>query len=477
MVALSLAQKNVTRKQERSFLTIVGVILAVGSFVALLSVAEGLHHRLNREVNGRKIDIYILPSSTIPLPTGPIGAIGFASDVIYVMHPIAIDPKKPPSQKVHMLKFLNLPPVPEASDTSKWAMETREYYSTFPEGISRVENIKCAIGITRFQQKIHGKMIIIWGIPFKNDQEQNFIKAFFPNFHILGGGMMPQSNVPPDESYCTGGIVNLEELNKKAGRKDEKGDITPIDDENLQAVMGEKLAQELHMKVSDTLTLKQGSDNINFNVSCIGRFNAGFQDYFCFIPAQTALSIEDSPGRVKEVWIQVEDRSKLKETKTRLKSLFPDLTIQTSEEYLGSSSELVKYAWIMQFAIALIGILIATTASMNTMLMSTFERIREFGALRAIGASRMSIIMMIFIESLILSITGGVIGIIVGLLGSRFLDGAVMVILQASFPIAHITLNLVMYALLLSLMIGVIGALIPAVIVYKIDIIRAMRWE
>lgn|GEM_PF-965053 len=477
MIALSLAQKNVTRKQERSFLTIVGVILAVGSFVALLSVAEGLHHRLSREVYGRKIDIYMLPSSTIPLPTGPIGAIGFASDVIYVIHPIAIEPKKPSSTKVHLLKYLNMPPLPEASDTSKWAEDTRKHYATFPEGITRVENIKCAIGITRFQQKIHGKTIIVWGIPFKSDQEENFIKAFFPNFRILDGGMMPQSNVPPDESYCTGGVLNLEELSQKTGKKDEKEDTAPVEDENLQAVMGEKLAQELHMKVSDTLALKQGSDSINFNVSCIGRFNAGFQDYFCFIPAQTALSIEDSPGRVKEIWIQVEDRAKLKETKTRLKSLFPDLAIQTSEEYLGSSSELVKYAWLMQFAIALIGILIATTASMNTMLMSTFERIREFGALRAIGAPRLSIIVMIFVESLILSITGGVIGIIVGLLGSRFLDGAVMVLLQASFPIAHITFNLVVYALLLSLLIGVIGALIPAVIVYRIDIIRAMRWE
>jgi ABC-type antimicrobial peptide transport system permease subunit len=477
VIALSLAQKNVTRKQERSFLTIVGVILAVGSFVALLSVAEGLHHRLSREVFGRTIDIYVLPSSTIPLPTGPIGAIGYASDVIYVMHPIALDPRKPPSQKVHMLKFLNLPPMPEAGDNSTWAKETRDYYATFPQGITRVENIKCAIGITRFQQKLHGKMIIVWGLPFKNNQEENYIKAFFPNFHILGGGMLPQSTIPPDESYCTGGMLKLDELVQKSDRKDDKGEKLPVEDENLQAVLGEKLAQELHMKVGDTLSLKQGSDTINFNVSCIGRFNAGFQDYFCFIPEQTALSIEDSPGRVKEIWIQVEDKRKIKETKAKLKSLFPDLMIQTSDEYLGASSELVKYAWLLQFAIALIGILIATTASMNTMLMSTFERIKEFGALRAIGAPRISIIMMIFIESLILSITGGVIGIIVGLLGSRFLDGAVMVILQASFPIAHITFNLVLYAFILSLMIGVIGALIPAVIVYRIDIIRAMRWE
>ena len=131
----------------------------------------------------------------------------------------------------------------------------------------------------------------------------------------------------------------------------------------------------------------------------------------------------------------------------------------------------------MQFAIALIGILIATTASMNTMLMSTFERIREFGALRAIGANRSVIASMIIIESLILSVIGGIAGIIVGIIGSAFLDDAVKALFQISFPMANITPALILYAMLLSVFIGIVGALIPIIIVYKIEIIKALKWD
>jgi ABC-type antimicrobial peptide transport system permease subunit len=439
VVSLSLAQKNVTRKQERSFLTIVGVILAVGSFVALLSVAEGLHLRLTKEVYARNVDIYILPQSTIPLPTGPIGAIGYSSDVIFLMQQMKFQnsEKKIETRTEDIIKYLT---PAEGSDT----------------------NIKKVIAITRFQENIRGKMIIIWGIPFEETAlgEKNFMKSFFNNFEVADG-VLPVPSTSPQDQYCQGGPRKVKDLTE--------------DDRKM--IMGTKLAQDLRMPVGSELSIKRGSDIVKLKVDCIGRFNAGFQDYFSFVPIQSALSIEDSPGKVKEIWIQVKDRRMLKETKKLLQFSFPDLMVQTSDEYLGASSELVKYAWIMQFAIALIGILIATTASMNTMLMSTFERIKEFGALRAIGASRFTIIMMILVESLILSITGGIFGIIIGLLGSRFLDGAVIALFQASFPIAHITFNLIIYALALSVFIGVIGALIPSIIIYRMDVITALRWE
>jgi ABC-type antimicrobial peptide transport system permease subunit len=439
VVSLSLAQKNVTRKQERSFLTIVGVILAVGSFVALLSVAEGLHIRLTKEVYARNVDIYILPPSTVPLPTGPIGAIGYSSDVIYLMQ---------------QMKFVN------SEKKTETRIEDVIKYLTPAEGSD--SPIKKVIGITRFQENIHGKMIIIWGIPFEETalDEKNFLKSFFTNFEVADG-VFPVPQTSPRDQYCQG----------------EARKMSSLADDDCRIIMGTKLAQDLKMSVGSELPIKRGSQVVKLKVDCIGRFNAGFQDYFCFIPIQTALTIEDSPGKVKEIWIQVKDRRMLKETKKSLQSSFPDLTVQTSDEYLGASGELVKYAWLLQFAIALIGILIATTASMNTMLMSTFERIKEFGALRAIGASRFTIIMMILVESLILSITGGIFGIIIGLLGSRFLDGAVIALFQASFPIAHITFNLIIYAFGLSVFIGIIGALIPSIIIYKMDVITALRWE
>ena len=84
---------------------------------------------------------------------------------------------------------------------------------------------------------------------------------------------------------------------------------------------------------------------------------------------------------------------------------------------------------------------------------------------------------MILIESLILSIIGGIAGIIVGIIGSTFLDDAVKILFRVSFPMANITPTLIIYALLLSVFIGVVGALIPIIIVYRLEIIRALKWD
>ncbi|CAN0430336.1 unnamed protein product, partial [Phaeothamnion confervicola] len=74
-VALQLAWRNVLRNRERSLLTLIGVLLAIGSFVALLSLAEGLSARVQDEFGAREVDLYILPSRAVFLPTGPIGTL------------------------------------------------------------------------------------------------------------------------------------------------------------------------------------------------------------------------------------------------------------------------------------------------------------------------------------------------------------------------------------------------------------------
>ncbi|MCE7872218.1 hypothetical protein DYH09_17820 [bacterium CPR1] len=82
MIVLSLAFRNVVRNRERSLLTLIGVLLAVGSFVALLSLAEGLYRRVVNELDGRDVQVYVLPHSAVPLPTGPVGTLGLSSDTI-----------------------------------------------------------------------------------------------------------------------------------------------------------------------------------------------------------------------------------------------------------------------------------------------------------------------------------------------------------------------------------------------------------
>lgn len=450
MISLLLAQKNIFRKQERSILTIIGVLLAVGSFVALLSIAEGLNLRLEKEVYSKNVDIYILPNSAQTFSKGPIGNIIGTGEAFAVTQSI---PETPLLKAVSQSTFKQLP---------KKKQSMIDFLNEKDGKYSELLNIKKAIGISRLQQNIGEKTVVFLGIPFEPPGEDgtNYFKAFFP-------GAVPIGGILPVRADATEDPYGL-------SLKRTPQDLTPKD---KVFVSGSKIAQEMNFKPESSLILQGINDKISVNLQSIAAFNAGYQDYLCYIPIQTAMTLDDSHGKVKEIWIQVSEPSKIAQTQKILRNNFPDLVIKTKYEYQGLSQDLVKYAWLLQFAIALIGILIATTASMNTMLMSAFERVKEFGALRAIGANRVTILMMILFESLILSLTGGVVGIFAGILGSKFLDGGVKILFQTVFPMASITFNLIIYALCLSIFIGLIGAVIPAVIIYRMDIIKSLKWD
>ncbi len=82
MLTFSLALRNVIRNRERSLLTLIGVLLAIGSFVALVSLAEGLSRRIEMELDSRAVDVYVMPKQALALPSGPIGTIGYSQDTI-----------------------------------------------------------------------------------------------------------------------------------------------------------------------------------------------------------------------------------------------------------------------------------------------------------------------------------------------------------------------------------------------------------
>ena len=207
------------------------------------------------------------------------------------------------------------------------------------------------------------------------------------------------------------------------------------------------------------------------------RAGAGFQDYFAYLPVQDADATTDGRG-ASEIWIKVRDVHRVREVIRRIEGFkIPGVQVLSREDYLGSANDYIQYAWYLQFAISAIGVLIAITAAMNTMLMSTYERMREFATLRAIGATRSTVVSMIVTESVILSMSGGLLGIVFGVVGSGLLNRAMVVILQLSFPLASITISLLIQAVLLSLLVGLVGAAIPSILVWRLQIISGLRWE
>jgi putative ABC transport system permease protein len=121
-------------------------------------------------------------------------------------------------------------------------------------------------------------------------------------------------------------------------------------------------------------------------------------------------------------------------------------------------------------SIAGISLLVGGIGIMNIMLASVTERTREIGIRRAIGAKRRQIVMQFLIETVVLSTTGGLIGMAIGILIPR------LITLLAGLPTV-VTATSLFLSLGISLAVGMVFGLYPAVRAAGLDPIVALRHE
>lgn len=199
-------------------------------------------------------------------------------------------------------------------------------------------------------------------------------------------------------------------------------------------------------------------------------------DDFHFMPLQTAQNLFDKPAQLTTIAIRVKDLSQIQTISEQLERI-PDVQVVTRTQIMGTIMNLVSSAQTLLFSVIIVAVFISAVGIVNTLLMSVNERTREFGMMKSIGASSLDIARLILIETLWITIIGGLIGLLTAAIGSGLIEGFVKKVIPYA-PEGNIMLLEPQYfglCLLFSVLIGVICGIFPAIKSARLTPMEAIR--
>jgi putative ABC transport system permease protein len=147
-----------------------------------------------------------------------------------------------------------------------------------------------------------------------------------------------------------------------------------------------------------------------------------------------------------------------------------DFDMTTRKDILGQQQEAARTFSLLLAAMATVSLVVGGIGIMNVMLVSVTERTREIGVRLAVGAKQKDIVFQFLIEAILISLIGGLVGIVAGILViplAASLNNGVALLLPGSIPLAFGV----------ALLTGVLFGLYPAMRAARLDPIEALRYE
>ncbi|MGC5326099.1 ABC transporter permease [Brevibacillus sp. SYSU BS000544] len=199
------------------------------------------------------------------------------------------------------------------------------------------------------------------------------------------------------------------------------------------------------------------------------------------VPITTAMNRLTGSKKVGSIYIsadssevmaeaQFEVQNKLRAQHNLMPRETDDFQIRSQSEILSTAQSITGVMTTLLSGIAAISLVVGGIGIMNIMLVSVTERTREIGIRKAIGATRWDILRQFLIESITLSLLGGIAGIVIGV-------GAAYLISNIAGLTTTISLSPILYAFMSSMLVGVVFGVYPARKAAQLKPIDALRYE
>jgi len=337
-----------------------------------------------------------------------------------------------------------------------------------------------------------GSPIDAVNIKTMNDKDQEAIEKL-PNVDATYGWYTGQGKIKAGKQNQTSLILAvgdkynyIQGTNMRSGRF-----FTAKEDRSRQklVVLGSDLAEDLASSDEEIIGKNVKIDNKSFRVIGVmaSQGSSGFfnPDTVAYIPVRTGQSMW-GVQHLQAIVVNIIDMEKAERTRWRTAEILrqnhdidspekDDFQITTSDEALSIVGDVTGGISILLGALAGISLVVGGVGIMNVMYVTVTERTREIGLRKSIGAPRRAILMQFLIEAVLITLLGGVIGVIGGALLSWIASvGAGYAGYGWDFTIPSMA---VVLALSVSVGIGLLFGYRPAKRAASLDPISALRSE
>ncbi|MBS4746860.1 ABC transporter permease [Bacillus altitudinis] len=391
---IKIALNSVLAHKLRSILTMLGIIIGVGSVIAVVAIGQGGEQMLKESISG--------PNNTIDMTYTP-------SDEELNANPNALFEATFTEEDIQSVQALN--GVKQVASSTAQGMQLRFQDTTIDATVN---------GINEGYTNVH-------------------------SLHIAEG-------------------QDLREIDFRSGRR------AAVISEGIQKELfnGEKAVGELiwmngqPVEVIGVLAKQEGLFSFDMN-----------EIYVPFAMLTTAFGVKE----YDKLSIQVAHADQMKEVGKSAAARLNEnhhtddaYEMINLEEIAAGIGQITSVMTTIIGSIAGISLLVGSIGVMNIMLVSVTERTREIGIRKALGATRAQILVQFLIESVVLTLIGGLLGIALGF------GGASLVSLFAGWP-SLVSWQIVCGGVLFSMLIGIIFGLIPANKAARLDPIESLRYE
>jgi putative ABC transport system permease protein len=263
--------------------------------------------------------------------------------------------------------------------------------------------------------------------------------------------------IEPDKmNYFTG-----ENFKMYQGRNMDEGD-------SFVAVVGKAMADKFNLQIGDSWTVKDEDFEV---IGILDTTGISEIDSSILVPLQD-LQTTLNKDTYYSIYVIPDDVKDTEKIVAEINDASDNLQALSSADLARQASQIVDQIRFFTFGIGAIAAFVGGLGVMNTMIMAVLERRKEIGVMKAIGANNRMILTQILTESALISIIGGIGGILMGM-GAAIGLG---VISNGSIQ-GYVTPTLALEGLAFALFLGIVGGLYPARQAARLDPVEALRYE